>query len=120
MEGAAGALPLPAEGAPGVLLPGLEAVPAADLLAGAAEPEAVAPDGEDGEAGDAGLAAGLPGVAAGAADELSALGVDGLALGADGAAAGVWSAPDFDEAFLSEPPPEQAAPSMARVLNKAT
>jgi len=90
---------------------------AADLLLGAAEPEAAGADGEAGEPGVEALAAGLLGVAA--ADELlSALGVDGLALGAAGAAFWVWSA-DFDDADLEEPP-EQAAPTMASVLNKAT
>jgi hypothetical protein len=115
VEGAA-ALPVFGAGAPGVEL--LACLPvgvllAADLLAPAALLEAA---GADGEAGDEGLA-GLAGVAAGA--ELSALGVDGLALGAAGAADCDWSA-DFDEAFLEPPPPEQAAPSMARVLNRAT
>jgi len=86
---------------------------AADLLAGAADPDAV---GAEGVAAAAGLAVGLLGVAA--ADEFSALGVDGLALGAAGAADCDWSA-DFDEADL-EPPPEQAEPSTATVLNTAT
>jgi hypothetical protein len=49
---------------------------------------------------------------------LSALGVDEPAVGA-GEAAWLVSALEFDEACLDDPP-EQAAPSMARVLNRAT
>ena len=117
--------------------PGVEgaALPAFGAEAPGVEPEACLPDGAllaadlpaealpfeaagaDGEAGDDGLAAGVGDGAA--ADESSALGVDGLALGAAGVADCDWSA-DFDEAFLEPPPPEQAAPSMARVLNRAT
>jgi len=89
---------------------------AADLLAPGVEFAAV-PAGADGDAGDAELAAGAPGVD-GLAAELSALGVDEPALGAGDAAAFV-SDFEFDDDCL-EDPPEQAAPSMARVLNRAT
>src|SRR5581483_6140577 len=60
-------------------------------------------------------AAALDGVPA---DELSAPGVDEPAEGA-GEAAGLVSALEFDEACL-EDPPEQAPPSKARVLIRAT
>jgi hypothetical protein len=85
---------------------------AADLFAGVELP-AAGVDGEDG------VAAGLPGAAAavvGVAADGSALGVDELAFGAGEAA---WVLSAFFEASL-EDPPEQAAPNMASVLNRAT
>jgi hypothetical protein len=99
-----------------------EAVPAACLAAGA--PLAVLPAGVElpaaaaaGEDGVAGLAAAPASGVAGVAAELPALGVDVSAFGA-GEAAWVLSAFDFEASL--EDPPEQAVPTMARMLNRAT
>jgi hypothetical protein len=97
-ERAAGALLV--AGLPGAELE-FDAVPAADCGAWA-------------ELSAAGAAV-LDGVPAG---ELSALGVDEPAVGA-GEAAWLVSALEFDEACFDDPP-EQAPPSKARVLIRAT